>query len=122
MKLYQKNLYNSVFIGLVESSGASYIGVSFPESKYYDVYKASSGTTISILTACNGGLCYGHGLSEINNWYGDRTDFVSTGSPWFIRGGDYGDGSEGGIFFFDGSWGSSSFSYCFRSVLSPIGA
>ena len=35
---------NSGFNGLVGSSGASYTsGIAFPEEKYYNVYKASSG-------------------------------------------------------------------------------
>ena len=36
--------YNSGFNGLVGSSGTSYTsGIAFPEEKYYNVYKASSG-------------------------------------------------------------------------------
>ena len=113
---------NSGFTGLVGSSGESYTDTAFPDSKYYDVYKASSGTTIRALTACNGGVCYGHALSEVNSWYSDYTDFVNANYPWFVRGGDYSDGSNAGVFYWDYYNGDSSNGFGFRSVLSPIGA
>ena len=40
-------------------------------SKYYDNY-----TTTDLLTACIGGICYGHGLSEVNGWYDVSSWFV----------------------------------------------
>ena len=113
---------NSGFTGLVEPpSGTSYTGTVFPDSKYYDVYKASNGTTISALTACNGGVCYGHALSEVNGWYGDSTNFVYEGFPWLARGGVYHDGSSAGAFYFGYVNGMGHTSRGFRSVLSPIG-
>ena len=69
---------------------------SQPNSKYYDDYTATNS-----LTACNGGICYGHGLSEVRGWYGDYADFVSASNPWFLRGGNYLDGSSAGTFYFD---------------------
>ena len=113
---------NSGFTGLVGSSGTSYTGTTFPDSKYYDVYKASSGTTISALTACNGEICYGHGLSEVKNWYGDLASFVSAGNPWFRRGGYYYNGADAGAFYFNSNTGNASSSSGFRSVLSFVGA
>mgnify|MGYP004573882523 FL=1 len=113
---------NSGFTGLVGSSGTSYTGTTFPDSKYYDVYKASSGTTISALTACNGEICYGHGLSEVKNWYGDLASFVSAGNPWFRRGGYYYNGADAGAFYFNSNTGNASNSSGFRSVLSFVGA
>ena len=114
--------WNSGFTGLLGSSGTSYTGTAFPDSKYYDVYKASSGTTISALTACNGGVCYGHGLSETNRWYRDDLDFVSAYVPWFMRGGDCLKGSNAGVFGRIYNNGVSNSNIGFRSVLSPIGA
>ncbi len=118
---------NSGFTGLVGSSGELYTGNSFPDSKYYDVYKATSGTTISALTACNGGVCYGHGLSETNGWYISlKNSFVSSSYPWMAR---------GSAFFLQGRYAGGIFAYSFgsgiaadvagdgfRSVLSSIGA
>ena len=113
---------NSGFTGLVGSLGTSYTGTAFPDSKYYDVYKATSGTTISALTACNGGVCYGHGLSETNTWYGDYAIFVSASNPWFIRGGHFNFGIYAGAFSFYSSDGNAHGSYGFRSVVFFAGA
>ena len=114
--------YNSGFTGLLGSSGTSYTGIAFPESKYYDVYKASSGTTINILTACNGGICYGHALSETNTWYSDLANFVAAGHPWFMRGGFCNGGSSAGAFYGGSSNGNASNNYGFRSSLAVDGA
>ena len=113
---------NSGFTGLVGSTGTSYIGTAFPDSKYYDVYKASNGITMDRLAACNGGVCYGHGLSETNKWYGDYAGFVSANYPWFVRGGDNYDGIFAGAFSFTYSNGDASNNTGFRAVFSPIGA
>ena len=114
---------NSGFTGLLYD-GTSYTGIAFPDSKYYDMYKASSGTAISALTACNGGVCYGHALSEVKGWYGDGdyTYFVNDNGPWFRRGGDYDKGSTAGAFNRDGFFGSADYSFGFRSVVSFVGA
>ena len=114
---------NSGFTGLLGAAGDSYTGVDFPDTKYYNVYKAYSGTTISALTACNGGMCYGHGLSEVSRWYGDSANFVNPDHPWFSRGGSYNNGSIAGAFnFFYYSSGGVDDCNGFRAVLSQIGA
>ena len=86
---------------------------TLPDRKYYDKY-----TTTNLRTACNGGICYGHGLSEVSNWYGDYFNLVNASDPWFLRGGDYGNGSSAGSFFFDnyGS-GNADKGWSARSVL-----
>ena len=89
---------------------------SMPDGKYYDKY-----TTTSALTACNGGVCYGHGLSETNAWYGDNADFVSAKYPWFNRGGDCYYGSYAGVFGTSSSNGNAS-NGGFRSSLVVDGA
>ena len=74
---------------------------TLPDSKYFDDY-----TTTDSLTACNDGICYGHGLSEVVGWYDDSGSFVDASNPWFVRGGQYNDGSRAGTFSFgfgDGS-------------------
>ena len=113
---------NSGFTGLVGLAGTSYTGTAFPDSKYYDVYKATSDTTISVLTACNGGVCYGHGLSETNIWYNDFAYFVSANSPWLVRGGQFSSGSHAGVFHRSYNAGHSNEDCGFYSVLFPIGA
>ena len=113
---------NSGFTGLVGSAGDQYTGVDFPDSKYYDVYRASSGTSISQLTACNGGICYGHGLSEVSSWYSDYASFVFASSPWMGRGGYYSNGSNAGAFRWGDYGGNAYNNDGFRAVLSQIGA
>ena len=116
---YDDEILNSGFTGLLGSSGKLYTGVDFPDSKYYDVYKASSGTSISSLTACNGGMCYGHALSEVRGWYsGDSTGFVSKYDSWFYRNGVYCFGVNSGALFIDDYAGNIWFG--FRTVLAPI--
>ncbi len=116
--------YNSGFTGLLGSNGTSYTGVSFPDSKYYDKYMAESGTSINALTACDGGICYGHGLSEVKNWYGDYAYFVSANkTPWFHRGCNYYVTDVGaGAFTFYGIYGYAHSTAGFRSVVSFVGA
>ena len=92
----------------IKSSGFT----TLPDSKYYDNY-----TTTNSLTACNGGICYGHGLSEVSNWYGDYAYFVDASYPWFLRGSYYNNGSRAGSFYFSGSLGSASDNMAARSVL-----
>ena len=119
---YQSGTFTSGFTGLLGSNGSSYTGVDFPDSKYYDVYKAANGTSINPLTACDGGICYGHGLSEVNEWYGDYAGFVSATGPWFIRGGYYGDGVDADAFNYGPLHGGTAFAEAsFRSVISYVG-
>ena len=109
---------NSGFTGLVGTSGDLYTGINFPDNKYYDIYKASSGTSISILTACNGNICYGHSLSETYNWYKDNISFIRADYPWLPRSGYADRDASAGIFstnFIDGG----TYSYVgFRSVIT----
>ena len=109
--------YNSGFTGLVGSSSKSYTGTAFPDSKYYDVYRASSGTTISVLTACNSGICYGHALSETSWWYRDYANIVNANRPWLGRGSNFGGDFLNGVFFFDDGIGNASNDSGFRSVM-----
>ena len=113
----QATYANSGFTGLVGESGTSYSGTSFPESKYYDVYRASSGITIDKLTACNGRICYGHALSETSNWYGDGTGFVSAVNSWATRGGAYWYDAGAGLFHSGYANGKGDSVIGFRSSL-----
>ena len=117
----QTSSYNSGFTGLLGAAGDSYTGVDFPDSKYYNVYKASSGTSISELTACNGGICYGHGLSEVSFWYYDNPIFVTVNNPWIRRGDVYSEGYNAGTFSFYFSAGDADDDYGFRVVLVNVG-
>ena len=113
---------NSGFTGLVGSNGTSYTGVNFPNSKYYDVYKAANGTSINPLTACDGGICYGHALSETSHWYNDYEFFAGAYTSWFKRGDYYYDSVSAGAFNFSCDYGHADRDNGFRSVVSFVGA
>ena len=99
------------------TSSSNYAGFSSaPDSKYYDDY-----TTASALTACNGGVCYGHALSEVNSWYGDYAHFVDASHPWLIRGALNYEESVAGIFAYSYNFGDDTEDFGFRVVFSPIG-
>ena len=99
------------------SSGNNDAGFSSkPASKYFDDY-----TTTNPLTACNGEICYGHGLSEVRNWYGDYSNFVYAYNPWYIRGGNYNNGANAGAFFVMENGGQAYYTIGFRSVVSFVG-
>ena len=96
------------------TSSSNYAGfASKPDTKYYDDY-----TTEDATTACNGGICYGHALSETSSWYKDYAYFVSASSPWFIRGGGCYNGSGAGVFFRSHGSGDGSTYDSFRVVCS----
>ena len=110
--------HNSGFSGKTGESGIDKQGLDWPDEKYYDLYKASSGITISPITACNGDVCYGHALSETSGWYVDLWSFVFSTEPWFRRGGSYGNGINAGVFFSYGSIGSTEGGYASRAVIT----
>ena len=95
--------YNSGFTGMLKD-GTTYTGITFPDSKYYNLYTGSSYT--------------GHALTETKKWYSDYADFVNSSDPWFIRGGGYGNGTFAGVFYFDNSNGNSHRNYSSRLVIS----
>ena len=100
------------------NSEGNYAGFSSkPASKYFDDY-----TTTNPLTACNGGICYGHGLSEVNTWYGGYSGFANAEFPWFMRGANHYNGADASTFYSSGAYGAAFGYYSFRVVLSPIGA
>ena len=76
---------NSGFTGML-GDGTTYTGVSFPDSKYYNLYTGSSYT--------------GHALTETQEWYWDAAIYVESGYPWYSRGGMFLDSSGAGVFYF----------------------
>ena len=80
--------------------------------KYYDLY-----TTEEATTACNGGVCYGHALSETSAWYQDAGFTVRSSYPWGSRGGRYDKERSSGIFYSGNSNGSANKYYTSRFVI-----
>ena len=96
---------NSGFTGML-NDGTTYTGVSFPDSKYYNLYTGDS--------------YQGHALTETKNWYSDDSLFVMLDDmwgPWFFRGGNVRAGTSAGVFSFLGG-NSSSGEISSRFVIS----
>ena len=68
--------HESVMAFNVSSSGSGFgsLQTFIPSigSKYWDNY-----SSLSIMTACSGGICKGHALSETSGWYGNSGNFIS---------------------------------------------
>ena len=108
---------NSGFTGKVYDSGnfTQYSGVSFPNSKYYDLY--AYGTSHTDYTR----RILGDATGEVHGWYGDYAYFVFSLNPWFVRGvGSSSDPTLAGVFTFGGDLGRPDPLLAFRSVLVPI--
>ena len=60
----------------------------------------------------------GDATYETSGWHGDYVNFVNSYYPFFLRGGDYDDGSRAGVFNFSFSYGSASSSDRFRMSLA----
>ena len=103
--------YNSGFTGKTTGTVVNITGVSFPESKYYDIYKY--GTSSSDLTRYH----IGDATIETNGWNGDNADFVNPGNPWFSRGGIYAFGPSAGVFAFYNGYGQAFSAFSARAVL-----
>ena len=103
--------YNSGFTGKTTGKVANVTGISFPESKYYDIYRY--GTSNSDLTRCH----LGDATIETKGWNGDYTYFINSNGPWFKRGGYYSDGSGSGTFAFHYYDGNADSLYSTRVVL-----
>ena len=86
--------FNSGFNGAL-SEGTYSSGIPFPAAQYYNLY-----TTEDATTACSGGVCYGHALSEMAGWYQDYQSFVNQNGPWVVRGGYWGSTANAGVFHF----------------------
>ena len=89
---------------------------AMPDSIYYNKYTSSD-----INTACNGGVCTSHGLSETAGWYNDYRTMVTEQYPWLLRGGGYGNNTGAGVFYLHPSTSAigGALSYgSFRLVMS----
>ena len=99
------------------------------EAKYKDVYSKGSSDSYSnnyaVSTPANGH--YGDAVWETSNsgtstnsWYSDYSGFPCTSTPFFHRGGGYGNATTAGVFCFNGSGGISSSDVSFRIVVPVL--
>ena len=100
---------NSGFNGClgVECSTEKKDGLAFPNRKYYNVYTTSDAYKLARLQ---------HAITETFGWYGDLAVFVSSENPWFLRGGNFQNGSGAGVFTANYNDGSGVFGN-FRPIL-----
>ena len=113
--------YNSGFNGSL-STGSYTSGINFPDKKYYDLYISTNITSNAgslSVTACNGGICYGHALSETRGWYKSSQYFVNQDGPWFGRGGFWNDNVVASIFYFSSLNSGAGVNRSSRATLTP---
>ena len=110
------NMVNTA--GTFYSSGAGFNVI--PNSKYYDSYTYNT----SNITHSRGKL--GDATKETlkifgndtnGGWYNDTANILYSTRSWFIRGGNYGNGSGAGLFSFNSYDGLASRNYSTRAVL-----
>ncbi len=94
-----------------DDSGA----MKIPDAKYYDLYTKFDPS--SYATICDGGVCYGHALSETERWYGDSRGHTDN---WLWRGADGRQKTYAGVFTFGSYAGNGDQFFSFRLVLAPI--
>ena len=122
--------YVSAYItGKPGSSGFSTTTLANYDSKYFDVYNASSAVSTyqyRILGDATGEMgpfkSYLDGDKASrwhSSWYGDLSSFVNSSDPWFGRGGHYTHGVLAGAFYFYRNTGGTDSSVGFRIVLTP---
>ena len=113
------NNYNSGFTG-VNYDGTQVSGRAYPAAKYYDAYNYSTSNSDHSTCYIPGDATYevSQGDGKTNGWYSDYAYFVATGSPWFYRGGYFGDTTNAGVFNFYNTNGSTHTVLSFRLVLS----
>ena len=109
-------------------SGSSGLTPTNYDSKYFDVYNASSTQTSSqyrILGDATGEMgpfkSYKEGDNysrHHNSWYSDNSDFISSSYPWFLRGGDISEGDVSGTFSFYVANGSTNNGFCYRIIIT----
>ena len=111
------------------SSGFSASTLANYDSKYFDVYNASSATSTyqyKMLGDATGEMgsfkeyLDGDNVSRWHSsWYGSDSNFVDSSYHWFVRGGNYICGVLSGTFSFDRYTGGVYTDAGFRLVLTP---
>ena len=115
--------------GTLGSSGFTTTTIANYDSKYFDVYNASSAQTTynyRILGDATGEMgpfkSYLDGDNNSryhNSWYADYSHFVESSNPWFHRGSYYDNGVLAGQFYFLRHTGAVNTHIGSRLVLAP---
>ena len=104
--------------------GASLVNSSDARTK--NVYTKASSDSYENNYQQNKGV-YGDAVYETStsgngttSWYSDYSNFPGASYPFFVRGGNYDNGSVAGVFCFGGNVGGGSSGRSFRPVLVAI--
>ena len=111
---------------MVDSDGSFYISSSefstAPDVKYYDKYTYDSSSYTSHSRGKLGDATketlstFG---SNMEGWYNDFADFISSNYSWLRREGRYNHGTGSGIFLFGRANGSATVDISTRVILIP---
>ncbi len=104
------------------SRAGSNFSYSASTAKYIDTY--AYGTSYGDQTAYNRARL-GDATGEVVSssytaWYNDYAYFVNSSAPWFVRGGNYHDGSYAGVFYFTYDNGDAYSSHSARAALLAL--
>ena len=113
----------------VANNYSTYYGTAM-KPPYVDLYPTSIFTNNDAYTSnnqCTWTTCGGQALHETKNvqsvssyyesWGGGSSDFVSSGLPWFRRGGASDSGSHAGLFSSSVNYGGADYTHGFRAAL-----
>ncbi len=119
------NGFEYVMGNMADSSSIFYISNSefsgAPDAKYYDAYtygtsnaeysRGKLGDSTKEVLSTHGSITGG--------WYDDYAIFPLEHYSWFMRGGDNGNGINGGIFTFNGYSGAEGGNNSTRAIITP---
>ena len=96
---YVAAYYNESASSSLTNNGGSFASKNGQSTEYATAYTGTSASSA---------YKPGDATYETSGWYGDNAHVVDSDNPFFVRGGDYPDGSYAGVFYFVGSNGFSS--------------
>ena len=112
--------FNSGYTGKIENSGnyASYTGIDYPSSEYYDEYSYNENVDSIKLSKL------GDGIKEVfvkrsYGWYDDFLSVLRSEYSWFSRGGLYYDSDAAGLYYSIDSMGSAGDDISSRLIITP---
>ena len=117
--------FEYVMGNMVNSSGAFYLSSSgfssTPNAKYYDKYSYGTSSTEYTRGKLGDATKEMAPVSSSNtSWYSDYANFPHSSSPWFLRGGIFGNGARAGAFVFNNLNGTANMVRSSRAVLGAL--
>ena len=101
----------------MQSGDSGYTTSTYPDDKYYDKYSYSTSDTSIKRSKLGDGIKEVY-KSDYYGWYSDLPYLAYSILPWFLRGANYSQGADAGVFY---SWSSSGISAgrSSRPVITP---